>query len=137
MSGSASHRAKLLTCLFKSGKWKARIIRWYIMWRVSYDVAERDAIYAKQMAGYVPDPEEVFATRKGTCWDYAALYQTMLQAVGIEANVVMGHCTALNGYHAWNEVNIAGTWRIVDIARDGKCYFSRMYKDQKEYKRGD
>ncbi len=55
------------------------------------------------------------------CEGYVKAYQLMLDAMGIQCNIV------LSTTHAWNEVNIDGAWYFIDVTNDdvnsATCYF--------------
>jgi len=67
---------------------------------------------------YLPDIEKIFTVQKGICYDYSALFGAMLRSVGIPAKLCMGYTDYLTEYHAWNEVFLDGTWKIVDTTND-------------------
>ena len=53
-------------------------------------------------SGYVPDLDAVLASRKGICFDYAALMTAMLRSQGIPTKLVFGYTG--EAYHAWISV---------------------------------
>jgi hypothetical protein len=88
----------------------------WIVANVDYDTVLAGSITNGQVKTYVPNPDTTYSTRKGICFDYAALMCAMLRSQGIPTRLVVGQ-TAL-GYHAWNEVYFAGTgWVIVAAFR--------------------
>ena len=67
----------------------------YIIENISYDEEE-----AKNVAfDYLPVLDEVLSTKKGICFDYAALMAGMLRAQGIPTRMEVGY--AGEAYHAW------------------------------------
>jgi transglutaminase-like putative cysteine protease len=68
-----------------------------------------DHIKAKTVeSGYLPDVDDTLDSRKGICFDYAALVACMLRAQGIKCKLVIGYADKY--YHAWNEVLLGGDW---------------------------
>ena len=53
-------------------------------------------------SGYLPDLDEVLASGKGICFDYAALMAGMLRSQDIPCKLVVGY--ADTAYHAWISV---------------------------------
>ena len=72
--------------------------------RLSYDYDKAGAVLAGGMSGYLPDIDEAFETKKGICFDYAALMTAMLRAQGIPSQLVIGYAGEV--YHAWINVYI-------------------------------
>ncbi len=75
-------------------------IYYYVTENLTYD----DNLAAAVPAGYLPDVEKVLESKKGICFDYAALMSAMLRLEGIPAKLVVGY--AGNIYHAWINVYI-------------------------------
>ena len=72
-----------------------------------YEYINASVIYDQQKArevksGYLPDPDETFATGRGICFDYAALAAAMLRSQGIPTKIIFGHVAPNGTYHAWN-----------------------------------
>lgn len=74
---------------------------------------------------YLPDVDEVLSSKKGFCFDYAALMAAMLRSQRIPARMEIGY--AGDAYHAWLSVNIddkgwvsgiiefdGATWTLMD-----------------------
>ena len=53
-------------------------------------------------AGYLPDVDETLSSRKGICFDYAALAAAMLRSQGIPTRIIFGFVAPDDLYHAWN-----------------------------------
>ncbi len=69
-----------------------------------YDFTVKNLTYDKQKAktvqsGYLPDVDKVLATKKGICFDYAALMTAMLRSQGVPTKLVVGYTG--DQYHAW------------------------------------
>lgn len=70
----------------------------YICDNVKYDKEKAKSI----KKGYLPNPDETFASGKGICFDYAALAAAMLRSQGIPVKVIFGNVAPKDLYHAWN-----------------------------------
>lgn len=69
----------------------------YLVRHISYD-SEKAATVEP---GYLPDPDETLASRKGICFDYASLAAAMMRSLGIPCKLIMGYVDG-SLYHAWN-----------------------------------
>lgn len=70
-------------------------------------------------SGYLPNVDKVLESKKGICFDYAALMTAMLRSQGIPCKLVIGY--ADTAYHAWINVYIEGTgWISNAIYFDGQ-----------------
>ncbi len=66
--------------------------------------------------------EDIIRRKRGTCFDYAQLYQAMCREAGLNGRVISGYARprlstpvpARSPDHAWNAVQIDGTWQLVD-----------------------
>lgn len=67
----------------------------YVVNNVTYDKQEAQTV----QSGYLPDVDEVLATKKGICFDYAALMASMLRSQNIPTKLVVGYTGS--AYHAW------------------------------------
>ena len=76
---------------------------------------------------YIPNVDDTLKTKKGICYDYSALFASMLRSQGIPAKLVMGYTKNADVYHAWNEVYMSKTktWVTIDTT------FSAAYKQAK------
>ncbi|MBP5384286.1 MAG: transglutaminase domain-containing protein [Lachnospiraceae bacterium] len=72
----------------------------YIVGNVVYD---KDKLEAAEKT-YLPDVDEVLSTKRGFCFDYAALMCSMLRSQRIPARMEIGY--AGDVYHAWLSVYI-------------------------------
>lgn len=70
----------------------------YVIHNISYDQKKADCV----RPGYLPDPDETLATKKGICFDYASLMTAMLRSQNIPCKLVVGYSGTL--YHAWISV---------------------------------
>ncbi len=80
------------------------------------------------------DAETVLAQRRAACYGYAVLFEALVEAMGLEAEIVGGHGKG-QGYepgdgmedaqdHAWNAVRVGGRWGLVD------CTWGAGYTDE-------
>lgn len=67
----------------------------YVVDNVVYD----DEKAATVRSGYLPNVDETLKTKKGICFDYAALMTAMLRSSGIPTRLDIGYATDI--YHAW------------------------------------
>ncbi len=89
---------------------KAQIIYRFVSKTIKYDYEKAETV----QAGYIPDVDEILETKKGICFDYAALLGAMLRAQDIPTRLVIGYVSPENYYHAWNQVYIDGEWVWMD-----------------------
>lgn len=86
-----------------------------------YDYVVGNVKYDKQLAasvrsGYLPVLDNILATNKGICLDYAALMTGMLRSQNVPCKMVTGYTGG--AYHAWISV-----WSPEDGWIDGTIYF--------------
>jgi len=70
----------------------------YIISNITYDHEEASTVESS----YLPDVDEVLATKKGICFDYASLMAAMLRSQSIPTKLQIGY--ASDAYHAWISV---------------------------------
>ena len=99
--------------------WKlARAVHDYVADRVAYDVdSYRRGVYPPQ------DAETTFRTRKSVCAGYAALFEAVGRAAGLEVETVVGRArgmvaTGMGEGHAWSAVKLGGQWHLIDTTWD-------------------
>lgn len=98
----------------KTSEGKLEAIYKYVTENIDYDYSKINML-DKQ---YVPDAESTYLVKKGICYDYSALFASMLRSQGIPAKLVKGYSDNVDGYHAWNEVYIDGEWITIDTTLD-------------------
>lgn len=87
----------------------------YTIKNITYD----DAKAASVQSGYLPNVDSVLASKKGICFDYAALMTAMLRSQNIPTKLVVGYAGDL--YHAWISVYLKESgWVDNAIYFDGK-----------------
>jgi transglutaminase-like putative cysteine protease len=91
-----------------------------------YDYVVKNLTYDKEKAatvqsGYLPILDSVLESKKGICFDYAALMTGMLRSQGIPCKLVVGY--AGTAYHAWINVwSEESGWINGAIYFDGKTW---------------
>lgn len=78
-----------------------------------FDFITRHWVYDFMLAltvksGYLPNIDNTYNSKRGICFDFAALMACMLRSQGVPVKLVIGD--ANGNYHAWNEVLIDGEW---------------------------
>ena len=106
----------------------AAIYDWVVD-NISYDYN----LAATVSSGYLPNVDNILATKKGICFDYAALMTSMLRMENVPTKLVVGYSGSV--YHAWISVytresgwidNViyfdGNTWKLMDptFASNGK-----------------
>ncbi|MCL2492562.1 MAG: transglutaminase-like domain-containing protein [Clostridiales bacterium] len=91
--------------LSKGAKSDLKVIENIFIWmtgnvKYDYDLAKN------VQSGYVPDVDRTLTTKKGICFDYAALMACMLRTQNIPCKLVVGY--AGQEYHAWISVYVNG-----------------------------
>ena len=84
----------------------------YVVKTLSYDTQKAASV----QSGYLPVLDDVLKSKKGICFDYAALMTGMLRSQGVPCKLVAGF--ADNAYHAWISV-----WTEKSGWIDGVIYF--------------
>lgn len=84
----------------------------YVVDNITYD----DNKAATVQSGYLPVLDDVISTKKGICFDYAALMTGMLRSQGVPCKLVVGY--AGTAYHAW--INV---WSEKEGWVDSMIYF--------------
>lgn len=112
---------------------KLAAIYGYVVGNYTYDYSK----LGKLPSDYLPDINNTDRTKKGICYDFAAVLAAMLRSVDIPAKLIKGYGDAVDGYHAWNEVYIDGKWKPIDTSydiqmREYKQKYA-MYKDPAKY----
>lgn len=72
----------------------------YVVSNLSYDYELAKTV----KSGYLPNVDKVLESKKGICFDYAALMAAMLRSQGIPCKLVIGYAGSV--YHAWINVYI-------------------------------
>ena len=93
----------------------------YVIKNISYDTEKAQNV----SYGYVPDIDDTLSSKKGICFDYAALRASMLRSQNIPTKLEVGYSG--DAYHAWISTYIddkgwvddiiqfnGNTWQIMD-----------------------
>jgi len=104
----------------KTDREKARVIFRWMSEHIRYDT---DAFFS----GKIPDMSApaVLQRGSGVCEGYAALFEQLGKAMGLEVVIIHGFAKGYNfaagsavqpgNNHAWNAVRCAGAWQLVDV----------------------
>jgi len=94
---------------------KVSVVYHFVIDNITYDKEEAENV----AYNYLPDVDEVLSTKKGICFDYAALMAAMLRSQSIPTKLEVGY--AGDAYHAWISVYIEDVGWIDGIIQfDGK-----------------
>lgn len=77
---------------------KVGVIYNYVIKNMTYDRVKAASV----ASGYLPNLDQVLESKKGICFDYAALMTGMLRSQGVPCKLVIGY--AGTAYHAWISV---------------------------------
>lgn len=108
---------KLAKAIAKDEQDKAKVVQViydYIINNIQYDYEKID----KLSTDYIPEIDSILKDKKGICYDYSSLFSAMLRSQGIPTKLVKGYRNEINTYHAWNEVYLDGSWKIIDTTYD-------------------
>lgn len=62
---------------------------------------------------YIPDTAATLNGTTGMCYDFSSLFAAMCRSEGIPCALTKGY--AGTSYHAWNKVNLNGSWYQIDL----------------------
>lgn len=131
---AATLKAQALTKGLTTDLEKVKAIHSYVVNNFDFDRAK----LGKLTSDYIPSVDRFYAEKSGICYDFTSLLAAMLRSAGVPTKVVKGYGTHVQGYHAWNEVLIDGTWRIIDSSTDAQLHDAGlkvdMFKDANDYR---
>ena len=81
----------------------------YVIKNISYDTEKAQNV----SYGYVPDIDDTLSSKKGICFDYAALMASMLRSQNIPTKLEVGYSG--DAYHAWISTYIDDKGWVDDI----------------------
>ena len=81
----------------------------YVIKNISYDTEKAQNV----SYGYVPDIDDTLSSKKGICFDYAALMTSMLRSQNIPTKLEVGYSG--DAYHAWISTYIDDQGWVDDI----------------------
>lgn len=91
----------------------------YIVTNIKYDKAKAASV----QSGYLPNIDETLTSKKGICFDYAALMGGMLRSQGIPTRLIVGTVSPSDINHAWNEIYLKDKgWVSVKIQFEGSTW---------------
>lgn len=79
---------------------KVKSVYEYVVGNMNYDYAKAHSV----QSGYLPNVDQVLASKTGICFDYAAVMTAMLRSQDIPTKLVVGYTGDV--YHAWVDVYI-------------------------------
>lgn len=89
----------------------------YVIKNISYDTEKAQNV----SYGYVPDINDTLSSKKGICFDYAALMTSMLRSQNIPTKLEVGYSG--DAYHAWISTYIDDKGWVDDIIQfDGDTW---------------
>ena len=91
-------KAKELTAGMTDPLQKVKAVYDFVVSTLSYD----KQLAATVQSGYLPVLDSVLSSKKGICFDYAAMMTGMLRSQGVPCKLVVGY--AGTAYHAWISV---------------------------------
>lgn len=125
--------AKELTKNKTTEKEKIEVLYQYMVQQFRYDFDK----LANLQYDYVPVIDDVVKRKLGICYDYSAVFASMLRSLGIRSKLVMGYTPNVKEYHAWNEVWMDGRWVVVDTTYDSQMIAANIRptfeKPRKDY----
>lgn len=89
----------------------------YVIKNISYDTEKAQNV----SYGYVPDVDDTLSSKKGICFDYAALMTSILRSQNIPTKLEVGYSG--DAYHAWISTYIDDKGWVDDIIQfDGDTW---------------
>ena len=85
----------------------------YIAGHYTYDTKLANDITSGKVSKYIPDTAATLNSNKGICYDLAFLFAAMCRSQDIPCTLTKG--CAGSSYHAWNKVNLDGSWYQIDL----------------------
>lgn len=94
----------------------------YVTQNISYDTGKAQQAASGQMSGYLPRVDDIIASGKGICFDYAAVMTAMLRSQQIPTRMEVGYVSG-GAYHAWISTYVKEVgWVNGIIQFDGKSW---------------
>ncbi len=126
-STTAVTTAKSLCASATSNAEKVDAIYKYITKNIKYDYSKASSV----KPGYVPSVDATLSSKKGICFDYAALMAAMCRSQNIPTRLVIGDASV--GYHSWNDIYVNGSWKRYDSTMGAAGQTATGYTPQKYY----
>ncbi len=99
---------------------KVKAVYQYVVRNFKYDTQLASTV----KSGYLPDLDKVLESKKGICFDYAAMMAGMLRSQGVPCKLIVGY--AGSEYHAWINVWSEKTGWIEGVVYFNGTTWSRM-----------
>ncbi len=99
---------------------KVNAVYQYVVRNFKYDTHLASTV----KSGYLPDLDKVLESKKGICFDYAAMMAGMLRSQGVPCKLIVGY--AGSEYHAWISVWSEKTGWIEGVVYFNGTTWSRM-----------
>ena len=98
---------------------KLTVVYNWIINNITYDTQKAATV----QSGYLPNVDSILQSKKGICFDYAAVMAAMLRSQGVPTKLVVGTVSAADLNHAWNEVYLEGKgWVTVRMYFEGSAW---------------
>ena len=110
---AVSNKAAELCKNAKTDEEKVVAIYNYMASRYSYDYALANEITSGKITKYIPNTAATLNGTTGICYDFSSLFAAMCRSEGIPCALTKGY--AGSSYHAWNKVNLDGSWYQIDL----------------------
>ena len=92
--------------------------------RAAFTWIAHNVVYDVSLRGTTQGAPDVLKSRRAACWGYAALFEALAEALGLEVEIIRGHAKVreyevgqrfgTSHDHSWNAVKIEGEWRLAD-----------------------
>lgn len=113
-SGDAvSNKAAEICKNAKTDEQKVVAIYNYMAGRYSFDSQLAKEITSGKITKYIPNTQATLNGNTGICYDLSSLFAAMCRSEGIPCTLTTGY--AGSTYHAWNKVNVNGSWHQIDL----------------------
>jgi transglutaminase-like putative cysteine protease len=110
--------ARELTRNKNTDKEKIEVLYQYMVQQFKYDFDKLGNL----QYDYIPVIDDVVRRRLGICYDYSAVFASMLRSLNIRCKLVMGYTPNVREFHAWNEVFMDSRWVVVDTTFDSQMF---------------
>ena len=117
---------KALVAAAGSDKEKVDMIYNYVITNLTYDFDKLNNL----PSDYVPVNDNTYANKKGICYDFSSLFASTLRSMNIPTRLLMGYCTEVKEYHAWNQLLLDGQWVTMDTTYDSQARGYKMNYSQ-------
>jgi hypothetical protein len=125
-SSAAVTKSKSLCANATNNTEKVTAIYKFITSNIKYDYDKANSV----KSGYLPSVDSTLSSKKGICFDYAALMTAMCRSQGISTRLIIGNTS--EGYHAWNEIYLDG-WKRYDATFAAAGQSATNYTAEKIY----